>query len=196
MAATFLVPPTFTVLFTCLVISGTTYADESHCYKQNAYFYAIRKGIGIFCASGFYARVPVRLQLSLHGFHKSRLPRCLWTIHRYTSLLMPGHNPPQDITKFMDLSLNPGPDLTGGWLLHNQFSTLWHEVLHVCSLPSPFLSEDILERFSAFATPTANPSNTNEAILKQSDLPDHVGEAKNTSFPLIHALTTFLWPSS
>ena len=37
MAATFLVPPTFTVLFTCLVISGTTYADESHCYKQNAY---------------------------------------------------------------------------------------------------------------------------------------------------------------
>ena len=105
------------------MISGTTYADESHCYKHNAYFYAIRKGIGIFCASGFYARVTVQLQLSLHGFHKSRLPRCIWMIHGYTNLLMPGHDPPQDITIFMDVSLHPGPDLTGSWLLHDQFST-------------------------------------------------------------------------
>ena len=80
MAATFLVALTFIVFFTCPVISGTTYADESHCYKHNAYFYAFRKDIGIFCASGFYARVPVWLQLPLHGFHKSRLPCCLWTI--------------------------------------------------------------------------------------------------------------------
>ena len=86
----------------------------------------------------------------------------------------------------------PEHNLPGGG---NISAALWREVLHVCCLPSPFLSEDILERFSAFSTPTANPSNTNEAILKQSDLPDHVGEAKNTSFPLIHALTTFLWPS-
>ena len=113
--------------------SGTTYADESHCYKHNAYFYAIRKGIGIFCASGFYARVPVRLQLSLHGFHKSRLPRCLWTIRGYTSLLVLGHDAPQDITKFMYVSLNPGPDLTGGWLLHDRFSTSQVVVSHTNS---------------------------------------------------------------
>ena len=42
MAATFSVAPTFIVFFNCPVISGTTYADESHCYKHNAYFYAIR----------------------------------------------------------------------------------------------------------------------------------------------------------
>ena len=65
----------------------------------------------------------MRLQLSLHGFHKSRLPRCLRKIHSYTSLLMPGHDPPQDITILMDVSLNPGPDLTGGWLLHDRLST-------------------------------------------------------------------------
>ena len=41
----------------------------------------------------------------------------------YTSLLVPGHDPPQDITIFMDVSLNPGPDLTGGWLLHDRLST-------------------------------------------------------------------------
>ena len=104
MAVTFLVALSFIVFFTCSVISGTTYADKRHCYKHNAYFYAIRKGIGIFCASGFYARVPVRLQLSLHGFQKSRLPHCLWTISGYTSLLVPGHDPPQDITILMDVS--------------------------------------------------------------------------------------------
>ena len=68
MVATFLVALTSIVFFTCPAISGATYADESHCYKHNAYFYAIRKGIGIFCASGFYAQVPVRLKLSLHGY--------------------------------------------------------------------------------------------------------------------------------
>ena len=36
---------------------------------------------------------------------------------------MPGQDPPQDITIFMDVSLNPGPDLTGSWLLHGRFST-------------------------------------------------------------------------
>ena len=37
-AATFFVALIFIVFFTCPVISGTTYADESHCYKHNAYF--------------------------------------------------------------------------------------------------------------------------------------------------------------
>ena len=41
-------------------------------------------------------------------------PRCLWTLRGYTSLLVPGHDPSQDITIFMDVSLNPGPDFTGG----------------------------------------------------------------------------------
>ena len=96
---------------------------KNHCFEDNAYFYAIRKGIGIFCASGFYARVPVRLELSLHGLHKSRLPRCLWTTRGYTCLLVPGHDPPQDITIFMDVSLNPGPDVTGSWIQLDRFTT-------------------------------------------------------------------------
>ena len=44
-------------------------------------------------------------------------------VRGYTSLLVPGHDPPQDITIFMDVSLNPGPDLTGGRLMHDRFST-------------------------------------------------------------------------
>jgi len=61
MAATFLVALTFMVFFTCSAISGATYADESQCFKHNAYSGVIREGIGIFCTFGFYARVPVRL---------------------------------------------------------------------------------------------------------------------------------------
>ena len=36
---------------------------------------------------------------------------------------MPGHDPPQDITIFMDVSLNPGPDLTGSWTQLDRFTT-------------------------------------------------------------------------
>ncbi|XP_068675499.1 uncharacterized protein [Montipora foliosa] len=127
MAATLLVALTFMVFFTCFftcpAISGATYADESQCFKHNAYSCVIREGIGTFCAFGFYARVPVRLELSLHVFHKSGLPCCLWTTRGYTCLLVPGHDPPQDITIFMDVSLNPGPDLTGSWIQLDQFTT-------------------------------------------------------------------------
>ena len=34
----------------------------------------------------------------------------LWSKHGSTTLLIPGHDPPSDITIFMDISKNPGPD--------------------------------------------------------------------------------------
>ena len=49
------------------------------------------------------------MNLAPHGYHSSHIPRCLWSPHGYTSLLAPEHNPPQDITIFMDVALNPGP---------------------------------------------------------------------------------------
>ena len=36
---------------------------------------------------------------------------------------MPGHDPPQDITIFMDVSLNPGPNLTGSWIQLDRFTS-------------------------------------------------------------------------
>ena len=65
----------------------------------------------------------MRLELSSHGFHKSRLPRCLWSTRGYTCLLVPGHDPPQDIAIFKDVSLNPGPDLNGSWIQLDRFTT-------------------------------------------------------------------------
>ena len=124
MAATFLVTLKFIMFFfTGPEISGAIYADKNHCFKDNVYFYAIRKGIGIFCASGFYTRVPVRLELSLHGLHKSRLPRCLWTTRGYTCLPVVDHDPPQDITIFIDVSLNAASDVTGSSIQFDRFTT-------------------------------------------------------------------------
>ena len=65
----------------------------------------------------------MRLELPLHGLHKSRLPRCLWTTRGYNCLFVPGHDPPQDITIFMDVSLNPGPDVSGSSIQLNRFTT-------------------------------------------------------------------------
>ena len=48
----------------------------------------------------------------------------------YTSLPVPGHDPPQDITIFMDVSLNPGLDLlvvglfTIGFPLHKLLAAI------------------------------------------------------------------------
>ena len=41
----------------------------------------------------------------------------------YLAARAPGHDPSHDITIFMDVSLNPGPDLTGSWIQLDRFTT-------------------------------------------------------------------------
>ena len=43
------------------------------------------------------------------GFHCTKLSLTKWTKRGQTSLVVAGHDPPLDITVFMDISLNPGP---------------------------------------------------------------------------------------
>ena len=43
------------------------------------------------------------------GYFKSRRPLSKWSKHGLTSLFIPGHDPPMEITVFGDVSLNPGP---------------------------------------------------------------------------------------
>ena len=44
------------------------------------------------------------------GFHRAKVPLVSWTKHGCTSLLIPGHDPPLNITIFGDISINPGPE--------------------------------------------------------------------------------------
>ena len=43
------------------------------------------------------------------GFHRSRVPMQKHTKHGFISLVIPGHDPPLDITVYVDISTNPGP---------------------------------------------------------------------------------------
>ena len=42
-------------------------------------------------------------------YRNSTLPLCKWTKHGRIALVIPGHEPPLDITIFMDIAKNPGP---------------------------------------------------------------------------------------
>ena len=44
------------------------------------------------------------------GFHRAKVPLVSWTKHGCTSLLIPGHDLPLNITIFEDISINPGPE--------------------------------------------------------------------------------------
>ena len=45
-----------------------------------------------------------------NGYFRSRRSIAKWSKHGQTSLLIAGHDQPVDITIYLDVSLNPGPD--------------------------------------------------------------------------------------
>jgi len=53
--------------------------------------------------------IAVTVKLSSTGFFKSTFSQVKCTKHGFTSLLIAGHDPPSDITIFMDIQPNPGP---------------------------------------------------------------------------------------
>lgn len=45
----------------------------------------------------------------MNGYHKLRLSVCKWSKHGQMALYIPGHDPPLDITIYLDIATNPGP---------------------------------------------------------------------------------------
>ena len=54
----------------------------------------------------------VKLELSNFEWHRSHIMGLRWSKHGLTTLSMHGPDPPSDITVFMDVSKNPGPDVS------------------------------------------------------------------------------------
>ena len=69
-----------------------------------------------------------KLDLRSKSYFKSSLPVTKWTKHGSTSLHIPCHDPPLDITVFSDVSRNPGPEV-----LHFEPTTRTHSDLHPVS---------------------------------------------------------------
>ena len=60
-------------------------------------------------AAGFGVPIPLTRRLLSVGFARSRFPVSKSIKYGLTSLLIPGHDPPVDITIFIDVPKNPGP---------------------------------------------------------------------------------------
>ena len=69
-----------------------------------------------------------KLDLRSKSYFKSSFPVTKWSKHGSTSLHIPGHDPPLDITVFSDVSRNPGPQV-----LHFEPTTRAHADLHTVS---------------------------------------------------------------
>ena len=50
------------------------------------------------------------ITLAKTGFNKTRFSVFKWSKRAPTSLLVPGHDPPVDITRYVECSRNPGPN--------------------------------------------------------------------------------------
>ena len=57
-----------------------------------------------------FRRGLTRLLLTLNGHHKLRVAVINWGKGGNTTLAVPGHDPPVEITIFVDVEINPGPD--------------------------------------------------------------------------------------
>ena len=57
----------------------------------------------------FVQHVVRRVDLSRRYRNSTSLPLRKWAKHGQISLVIPGHDPPQEITIFMDIAKNPGP---------------------------------------------------------------------------------------
>lgn len=58
--------------------------------------------------------------LTKSGYCKIKWPVLKWTKHGQKSLLIPGHDPPLDITIYLDIAINPGPDAAYELLSRNK----------------------------------------------------------------------------
>lgn len=76
--------------------------------------FCVRNGSSCYPAKAFGAattRAAFRRRLTSFGFAKTKFPATKSGKHGTTSLVVPGHDPPVDITIFLDVSINPGPDV-------------------------------------------------------------------------------------
>lgn len=112
MAATSVSALVFLLFSSLLWIHRTNFKASNNKCSVYGQLFAEGDGSTSFCTHVFGSRLPTRLlNLAHHGFHRSLTQRSLWSPLGYNSLLVPRHDPPQDINIyiFMDITLNPGP---------------------------------------------------------------------------------------
>ena len=142
---------------------------------QNGSKCLLRRPLGLFSTgtvfSGeagliFVVKLGGKFQLDLRSesYFKSSLPVTKWTKHGSTSLYIPGHDPPLDITVFSDVSRNPGPQV-----LHFDPTTTTYADLHIVS-SRPMISYSRNELFKIRRVSHCSPSERIFADLRRAGL--------------------------
>lgn len=114
---------------------------ETHCADQRCHIAGFLFERVDFAISFTQRAVTVKLT-RVCGFHPSRRALSKWTKHGQTPLVIPGHDPPADITVFMDVAVNPGPP----WQISNLkvSGKLEHPNLHVSDSTTTYTRNQLL----------------------------------------------------
>ena len=93
-----------------------------------------------------------KLWLIRNGFHFSRIPVGKWTKHGFIALVIPGHDPPTDITIYLDIAVNPGPNNTN--TSSNQVIATIHTTSTTSTIRYTSQQLTVLRRNAHLPTPT------------------------------------------
>ena len=89
--------------------SNTVYSDAHDCNRNDIImtYGSCRCDFGLVASPSRLTFAPS--QRCITSIRRTKLPLVKWTKHGLTSLVVPGHDPPLDITVYQDISKNPGP---------------------------------------------------------------------------------------
>ena len=108
MAATFYLALLFIVLFSFKNVHPQIWISKANSVRFSESRCDFQPFPEYFIDLGRYKRLV--LGLTITGFSKSRVAAIKWSKHGGNALPIPGHDPPTEITIFMDIAINPGPN--------------------------------------------------------------------------------------
>ena len=90
-----------------------------------------------------------KFTLTKSGYFKSKRAISNWTKHGQTSLLIPGHDPPLDITIYLDIAINPGPNAAYELLLRRNRTRV---ILHRDFTPKTYTRDQLFKIRRVYST--------------------------------------------
>ena len=99
----------FISFYSFLILFNFNLSDISSTQRHRIIFGGYLSISGVYCTNSQLSLIRISIRARRVGFHRTKLSLTKWTRRGQTSLVVAGHDPPLDITIFMDISPNPGP---------------------------------------------------------------------------------------
>ena len=99
----------FISFYSFLILFNFNLSDISSTQRHRIIFGGYLSISGVYYTNSQLSLIRISIRARRVGFHRTKLSLTKWTRRGQTSLVVAGHDPPLDITIFMDISPNPGP---------------------------------------------------------------------------------------